>query len=228
MEIKDLFLKAHWQHYSMAKSTLEQLASALGRRDQEPNIALAEKISNASDSKAVAELIELMNHKNPAIRHDAIKVIYETGERNPQLIIPYSNDFLKLLDHKDNWMKWGAMSSLTEISKTKPDLIATHLTSILDAMDSGSVITRDHGIYILCNVARLKKYHEDCMELLLEQIQKSPVNQVPMYAEKTAEVMSLRYVKKLEKILRSRQDVLAIPGKEKRIEKLLKDLQKTK
>jgi hypothetical protein len=212
----------------MPKSTLEQLASSLGRKDQEPNIALAEKISKASDKKAVAELIELMNHRSSAIRHDAIKVLYEIGERTPTMIIPYSVKFLKLFDQKDNWMKWGAMSALSAISNPKPDLVANHLTSILDAMDSGSVITRDHGIYILCNVAKLKKYHADCMELLLEQIQKAPVNQVPMYAEKTAEVISLPYIKKLEKILRSRPDVMEIPSKEKRIEKLLKNLQQKK
>ncbi|MFZ1679252.1 MAG: hypothetical protein WBP41_16785 [Saprospiraceae bacterium] len=212
----------------MPKSTLKQLSSSLGRKDQEPNISLAEKISKALDKKAVAELIELMNHKSSSIRHDTIKVLYEIGERTPVMIIPYAKEFLKLFDHKDNWMKWGAMSALSAISNTKPDLIATHLTSILDAMDSGSVITRDHGIYILCNVAKLKKYHEDCMELLLEQIQKAPVNQMPMYAEKTAEVISLPYIKKLENILRSRQDVMQIPSKEKRIEKLLKDLQKKK
>ncbi|MBK9984952.1 MAG: hypothetical protein IPP15_21745 [Saprospiraceae bacterium] len=210
----------------MAKSTLEQLACSLGRKDQKPNIALAEKISKASDNKAVAELVDLMNHKLAAIRHDAIKVLYETGERTPALIIPYSREFLKLFEHKDNWMKWGAMTALSAISNTKPDLVATHLTSILDAMDTGSVITRDHGIYILCNVSKLKKYHEDCMELLLEQIQKAPVNQVPMYAEKTAEVISLPYVKKLERILRARLDVMEVPSKEKRIEKLLKNLLK--
>lgn len=226
MEIKELFLQDHSPLLSMTRSTLEQLACSLGRKDQEPNIALAEKISKASDKKAVAELIELITHASSAIRHDAIKVLYEIGERSPGMIIPYTKEFLKLFDQKDNWMKWGAMSALSAISHTKPDLVANHLTSILDAMDSGSVITRDHGIYILCNVARLKKYHDDCLELLLEQIQKAPVNQMPMYAEKTAEVISLPYIRKLEKILRSRHDVMEIPSKEKRIKKVLKNLSK--
>lgn len=212
----------------MAKSTLEQLASSLGRKDQLPNIVLAEKICKTSDKRTVAELIDMMTHKSSAIRHDAIKVLFETGERSPELIVPYTKDFIKLLDHTDNWMKWGAMTALYVISKTKPDMMASHLTSILDAMDTGSVITRDHGIYILCNVAKLKKFHEDCIELLLEQIQKAPINQVPMYAEKTAEVISLPAIKKLEKILRSRQDVMEIPSKEKRIQKLLKNLQDMK
>ena len=212
----------------MADSVLNQLANALGRRDEAPNIALAEKISKTNNKNAVKELIGLMNHKAADIRHDAIKVLYETGERKPELITGYSNDFLKLLDHKDNWMKWGAMSALTVVSKVKAEAIAVHLTKILDAMDKGSVITRDHGIYILCNVASLKKYHDDCVELLFDQLQKAPVNQFPMYAEKTAEVISSSDIKRLEKILNSRQDVMEIPSKEKRINKLLKNLQSRK
>ncbi len=208
----------------MPDTIKDQLANALGRRDEAPNIALAEKISKKNDKKAIAELIWLMNDKSTPVRHDTIKVLYEIGERKPELIAGYAEDFLKLLDHKDNWMKWGAMTALSVISKINPVYLAKHLSKILDAMDQGSVITRDHGIFILSNIASIKKYHEDCMELLLEQIQKAPVNQVPMYAEKMAEVISPAYIKKLEKILRSRHDVMEIPSKEKRIEKLLKKL----
>ena len=60
------------------------------------------------------------------------------------------------------------------------------------------------------------------MELLLEQLQKTPVNQLPMYAEKTSEVVSGAYIKRIEKILMSRHDVMEIPSKQKRIDKLLK------
>jgi len=202
----------------------DQLANALGRNDEAPNIALADKIVRTSNANAIKELVILMNDKKAAIRHDAIKVIYEAGERQPELIIPYKKDFLLLFDHPDNWMKWGAMSALYSIAKSKPELLAKSLTDIIEAMDTGSVITRDHGIYILCSVSTIKKHHEDCMDLLLEQIEKAPVNQVAMYAEKMAEVISPPYVKKLEKVLLSRKDVIEIPSKQKRIAKLVKKL----
>jgi hypothetical protein len=201
-----------------------QLSNALGRNDEGPNIALAEKIARTSNKDAVRELVFLMNNKKTAIRHDAIKVIYETGERKPELINPYKKDFLQLLNHSDNWMQWGAMSALYAIAKFNPDLVAKNLPDIIDAMDSGSVITRDHGIYILCSVSTLKKHHNYCMELLLEQIEKAPVNQVPMYAEKMGEVISQPFIKKLEKVLLSRKDVREISSKQKRIDKLLKKL----
>ena len=82
----------------MPSSILDQLAHSLGRKDQEPNIALAERICKTSDQKAVTELIVLMNHKSTPIRHDAIKVLYEIGERKPLFIIDYHKDFLKLLE----------------------------------------------------------------------------------------------------------------------------------
>lgn len=202
----------------------ERLANALGRSDEAPNISLAEKIAKSSDAEAVNELIILMHDKKAAVRHDAIKVLYETGDRNPELIIPYKKDFLGLLLQPDNWMKWGAMAALFTIGKAKPGLLAKHLPEIVDAMDKGSVITRDHGIYILCSVSAIKKHHDDCMVLLLEQIEKAPVNQMPMYAEKMAEVISDPYRKKLEMVILSRNDVMEIPSKATRLEKLLKKI----
>jgi hypothetical protein len=208
----------------MIKNIIEQLAHSLGSKTETANIALAEKISKAKDQDAVRELMGLLHHKTSGIRNDAIKVLYEIGERQPAMIEKFTKDFVAALNHKDNRMKWGAMCALSAISASKPASLTAYIASIVQAMDEGTVITRDHGIRILCDVARLKKHHEDCMELLLEQIEKAPVNQVPMYAEKTAEVMSASYIKRFEKILLSRTDVAEIPGKQKRIEKLLKSL----
>ena len=113
---------------------------------------------------------------------------------------------------------------LSAISNTNPAKLGDHLPVIVDAMDNGSVITRDHGIYILTNVAKLKAHHEDCTELLLDQLQHAPLNQVPMYAEKIVSVLTKPYFKRVENILISRKDVLAISSKKKRIDKLLKQL----
>jgi hypothetical protein len=208
----------------MKQSIIDRLAHSLGRRDEMPNIALAEQIADQEDKLAIKELVDLTGHKQMAIKYDAIKVLYEVGERNPKLISKYCDHFLSLLGHKDNRIQWGAMTALSVISRFKPELLADHLVFVVDAMDKGSVITRDHGIYILCHLAGVKKHHADCMELLLEQIEKSPVNQVPMYAEKTAEIITSAYVDRFIRILTSRKDVLSIESKRKRIEKLIKKL----
>ncbi|HJW28691.1 MAG TPA: hypothetical protein VJ508_05500 [Saprospiraceae bacterium] len=208
----------------MVPALIDQLASSLGQRDEMPNINLAIKIAKSDNAAQVEELIGLMGHKKAAVYNDVIKVLYEIGERKPELIAPYLKHFLAVLHHKDNRMRWGAMNALSAISHFKPELLAPHLVAVVDAMDSGTVITRDHGIYILCDVARIKKHRAGCMELLLEQIEKAPVNQVPMYAEKTAAVMSSGYIDRLIRILEKRQDVLEIPSKAKRIFKVIKQL----
>lgn len=208
----------------MASKVFESLASSVGRPDEQPNIELAIKIAKSGNTAHVAELIELLSHSKTAVRHDAIKVLYEIGDRKAELIAPYLKNFIAGLSHKDNRMKWGAMSALSAISQAKPELLGPHMVTIVKAMDEGSVITRDHGVYILRNLASVKKYHNDCMELLLEQIEHAPVNQVPMYAEKTAEVVSAPYRAKLVQAIRTRTDVFEIPSKAKRLDKVIKVL----
>ena len=208
----------------MKKSIPDQLAHSLGRKDEAPNIKLAEKIVKENNTEAVKELISLLEVGNAAARSDAIKVLYEAGERNPKIISAHTNVFIQLLHHKDNRMKWGAMSALSAISRADAKKLTSSLPTILNAMDEGSVITRDHGIFILAQVAKLKNHHDDCMTLLLEQLEKAPVNQVPMYAERTREIISKPYVARFKKIIAGREDVLSIESKKKRIEKLMKTL----
>ena len=210
----------------MSSDIVGQLAHSIGRSDEEPNIRLAEKIVKSGNKSDVKEIISLLDHKTTGIRSDAIKVLYEIAGREVNMVIPYTGTLISLLAHRDNRMRWGAMSALSAISHVKPALLVNHLATIVDAMDSGTVITRDHGIYILSNVARLKTHHDDCMELLLDQIAHAPANQVPMYAEKTAEVITGPYHPRFEKVLVSRKDVLGIPSKKKRIEKILKSLKR--
>jgi hypothetical protein len=210
----------------MANTILDHLACALGRADEQPNIDLAIKISKTGNKSQVAELIKCLENKKTAIRSDAIKVLYEIGERKSALIIPYLDKFMEALRHKDNRMRWGAMSALSAISKANPEALGPHMVTIVDSMDEGSVITRDRGVYILCDLAKVKKYHKDCMELLLEQIEHAPVNQMAMYAEKTAEVLSTPYKSRLIQTISRRKYVFAIPTKAKRLEKLLRSLEK--
>jgi hypothetical protein len=208
----------------MKKTIADQLSSGLGRRDEKPNIELAIKIARTKNEKAVAQLISLLSNSLKAQRHDAIKVLYEVGERRPELIVRHTSLFLKLLRHPDNPMKWGAMSALSAISRVAPAKLAGHLVDIVNAMDEGTVITRDHGVYILCAVAKLKNHYAGSVALLFEQIEKAPVNQVPMYAEKTAEVLAPHDHQQLIQIIGRRTDVYEIPTKAKRLEKLVRNL----
>jgi len=101
-------------------SVLHQLATALGRRDEVPNQELARRIVRERDAAAVQELVENLWHNNKAIPSDCIKVLYEIGAANPDLIANYYNEFGKLLESKNNRLVWGAMMALDTIVLKQP------------------------------------------------------------------------------------------------------------
>ncbi len=56
---------------------------------------------------------------------------------------------------------------------------------------------RDEGPNILCYLSAIPTYQDDCIELLLEQIEKALVNQVPINAERTAAIITEPYKRHL-------------------------------
>ena len=60
-------------------SALAQLATSLGRVDELPNIALAERIVQEKNVPDVRELVEILNGKDKALKSDALKALYEVG-----------------------------------------------------------------------------------------------------------------------------------------------------
>src|SRR5690606_20810527 len=85
----------------------ERLAGALDRRDEAPNIALAEEIAASGDSGQLAELAELVRNGAPRQRTDAMKVFYEIGRRRPDLIAPQCPVFLEALQAGSKRELWG-------------------------------------------------------------------------------------------------------------------------
>ena len=141
------------------------------------------KIADKKDKAAVEELISLLQHKDRNIQSDAIKVLYETGEKVPSLIKAYAKNFLRLLDDKNKRNIWGAMTALDSIALDDPQTIYANLPKIMAGADKGSVIAKDHAVSILIKLCGLKKYSENCFVLLIEILQSCATNQLPMYAE---------------------------------------------
>jgi hypothetical protein len=75
---------------------IERLASRLGRNDEAPNIELAEYLCRHDDAQGVREIVEGFNGKDKAVASDCIKVLYEIGERKPELIAVYADDFIEV------------------------------------------------------------------------------------------------------------------------------------
>lgn len=205
-------------------SALAQLATSLGRADELPNIALAERIVLDKDVPAVRELVEILNGKDKALKSDALKALYEVGYRSPELIAPFIAQFKNLLANPDNRLVWGAMCAIDGIATIKPDAVCMILPQIMAAVDRGTVITRDHAVKTLAKLAAQERFARTAMPLLLEQLRTAPLNQLPMYAELAAAVVLPQDTATMRAILETRLPELPNEAKKKRVEKALRKL----
>lgn len=134
--------------------------------------------------------------------------------------------FLALLTSKDNRLQWGAMTALGCIVRKKPGEIFTALPRIIDAAEKGSVITRDQCVNILISLSSIEKYSDETFPLLLEQMMRSPTNQLPMYAERAIPAVNAGNCAAFVKVLSSRFDGMEKESGRKRIEKVIKRVTK--
>lgn len=205
---------------------IEKLASSLGRRDEVPNQELANYIVERSDKGAVKELIENLSNNKKDIQHDCIKTLYEIGGQKPSLIAAYAGQFIQLLDSENNRMQWGAMTALNAIAAEKPEAIYPVLPKLEAIADKGSVITRDNYVAILIKLCAIKKYAEDAFALLNGQLLHCPTNQLPMYAENALPIIEKESKDTFINTLSSRLNDFEKESKRRRVEKVLKAIQK--
>jgi len=206
-------------------SVLDELATALGRRDEVPNQELARKIVRERDGPAVQELVENLANKNKGIQNDCIKALYEIGKANPNLIAKYYKEFGKLLESKNNRLVWGAMMALDTIALKEPKAVYGMLSKILRVADtSGSVIAKDHAVGIFAKLGTLRPYKRDCVALLIEQLMSCPNNQFPMYVEMSFPVIDAGNRKRFQQVLETRIQKLDRESQQKRVAKVLKRL----
>lgn len=203
-------------------TVLDKLASALNRKDEIPNQELAQAITDRNDKDAVKELMVNLYNKSKDIQNDCIKVLYEIGALKPQLIAGYTDEFIALLGHKNNRLQWGAMTALNTITNEKPDAIYTALPQIISAADKGSVITNDHCVGILIKFCGMKKYANDVFPLLIERLNVSPTNQLPMYAENALPVITKNTKTLFINTLTERLGEIEKESKRLRVEKVIK------
>ncbi len=161
-------------------SALDRLACSLGRRDEIPNIELAESLLATRDEEGIQELVDALAAGPAPVAADAIKVLYEIGERDPSLIAPYAAEFAALLSVKNNRLVWGAASALHAISLGAPTAVAPHLRSLIDAVSRGSVITQDRGIGAIANAAM---GDEASIDFLLDHLRTCGAKYVPLRGE---------------------------------------------
>lgn len=201
---------------------LQQIAYFKNRRDEIPNQELARQLAAASDRKGIREIAENLRHENPSVQSDCLKVLYEIGFMQLELIANYAGDFLKLVQSKNNRLVWGSMIALSTLAEIKVDAIFSRVKEIKQAMSSGSVITLDNGIKTLAIVAsKNAAYQKQLFPFLLKCLASCRPKDIPQYAEKILIAVNAENKKTLLKILNKRLVDLK-PSQLPRIKKIIK------
>jgi len=204
---------------------IELLASKLGRNDEGPNIELAEKLCESMDEKGVREILGGLKSDDQAAANDCIKVLYEIGQRKPELIAAYADDFITALSGKNNRVVWGSMTALSYIAPIEPTAIFKRLPEIISVYKRGSVITVDNSISVfahLCNAGA--EYQARVFPLLLEHLANCRAKEIPQHAERIAVCIDFGSREAFTGALESRMGELS-ESQKSRVTKLIKKLQ---
>jgi len=194
-------------------SILNRLAHSLGRRDEVPNQELARDLAAQKNKAGIKEIAENLWNKDKNIQADCIKVLYEVGVIEPDLIADYAEDFVKLLRSKNNRLAWGGMTALVEVAKANPEAIFKNLDAIKKAKEIGSVITVDNAISTLAYAAAANdKYNETIFPYLLDHLSNCRPKEVPQHSEKTLPAVNASNKAGFIKVLEKRMEDLSGGG----------------
>ncbi|MCB9438201.1 MAG: hypothetical protein H6673_14585 [Anaerolineales bacterium] len=205
-------------------SVLNRIASALNRNDEVPNQELAKELVESGDSVGIAELVAALDNPSKAIRNDCIKVLYEIGYLQPELITPHAEAFIQHLHSRDNRMVWGAMTALGMIAPLQAIIIGQHLDEVQRVTEKGSVITQDWGIRVLAAVSAHAPEHEGrIFPFLLNFLQECRPKDVPGHAESCMVAVNSANRAQMVAVLEARLPALT-PPQTKRVQKVIRQI----
>ena len=205
-------------------SVLDRIAFFQNRRDEVPNQQLAKELAEKENKVGIKEIAQNLKHKNQNVQSDCLKVLYEIGYLNPDLIADYASDFLALLKSKNNRMIWGAMIALATVADKKPKEIYVKLDNVTTAMDKGTLITLVWGTKALAKVAAADKtYKEKIFPMLTAQLKRCLPRDVPMHAESILPAIDAENKQEFLNIIEARKPEMTT-SQLARLKKVLKNL----
>ncbi len=211
---------------SELQNVVDQFSSSLDHRDQGPNEVIAQQIVDEEGGKLLEKVTQVIHGKyTTRIKNDAVMVLMAVSRIHPGILVNQMDLFIQLLDSKSNRQVFGSMIALANIAPLVREKIKPHLAKILQAMDEGTVVTRDHGFTILTELYK-DDPSGDLLTLINEQILNAPSNQVGQYTEKFMEVVRKEDVSAFVEALEARAQELTNEHHLKRLGKNLKKLRK--
>ena len=203
---------------------IELLACRLGRNDEVPNIELAEKLCGSEDIDGIREIAEGLHSKDQAVASDCIKVLYEIGQRKPELIADFADDFITALSDKNNRIVWGSMTALAYITPVTPKAVYSRLPEIIAAYKKSSVITIDNSISVFAQLCKANTdYQAQVFPMLLDHLANCRAKEIPQHAERMSVCIDERNREAFLKALEARVGELT-ESQSKRIKKLCASL----
>jgi len=203
---------------------IERLACKLGRSDEVPNIELAEYLCKCNDTAGIEEIVGGFMGTDKAVASDCIKVLYEIGERKPELIAGYADEFISRLRSKNNRLAWGSMTALGKIAEHAPGPIFGQLPVIVAAHKEGSVITVDNSISVFAGLCKADgSYAGKILPVLLGHLQNCRPKEVAQHAERASVCFNSSNANAFVEVLEERLPDLT-PSQQTRVNKLLRHL----
>jgi hypothetical protein len=189
---------------------IELLACKLGRNDEEPNIELAEKLCNNKNKKGICEIAEGFKSQDQAVANDSVKVLYEIGQRKPELIADFVEDFITALSSGNNRLVWGSMTALALVTPFKPEAVYDRLNEVISAYKKGSVITVDNSISVFAELCKANgDYRAKVFPFLLNHLANCRPKEIPQHAERIAICIDSSNKKAFIKVLDVRKNELS-------------------
>jgi len=199
---------------------LNRLACMQNIRGDAPNRELARELAETKDRAGIKAIAQNLFNKDKRIQSDCIKVLYEAGYIEPEIIAPYVKDFLSMLKSRNNRLVWGSMIALAQVASIKAGEISKNLDMVYGAMEEGSVITVDNGIKVLSIVAsKSEEYNKSIFEYLIRHLKTCRSKEVGQHAESIFVAVSPQNRDAFLSVLKEREDSLS-SAQLKRVKKL--------
>jgi hypothetical protein len=197
---------------------IDELASSLGRRDEQPNFWVAEDLADNPDALAVAELVGALTTGASPVAGDAAAALQRLAELDPAQVAPHAAAIAGQLASSNNRLVWGAATILHGVAVARPGAVAPHVGALMRAVAAGSVITQDHGVGALAATG-----DRAALDFVFEHLRTCGWHYVPLRAERVAPFVGDRW-RELRDAVESRLPEQG-PRGERRIRRLLGDLE---
>jgi hypothetical protein len=172
------------------------------------------------------EIANNLWNEAPAIQNDCVKVLYEIGAIQPGLIAGHVDHFFRLLQSNNNRLVWGGMTALAAIADLRAAEIYARRALVMNAIEAGSVITKENGIKTLAAMAAsAPARRQKLFPVLLRYLATCRPKDVPQYAEKIQVAVAAANRADFERVLNQRLADLR-GAQAARVKKILKRLER--